>query len=41
MCLDYHKVQTVDDVDYIKVYKPENINRQLLMRKDALRKLPA
>lgn len=39
MCLDYNKVQVVDSVEYIKVFKPENTTRQHLMRKDALRKV--
>jgi hypothetical protein len=37
-CQDYNKIHSVDGVDYIFVYKPENIQRQHLMRKDALRK---
>lgn len=38
-CLDYSKTHSVDGVDYIIVFKPENTQRQLLMRKDALRKV--
>ena len=36
-CKDYTDVKTIDGIDYIKVYKPEQ-PRVLLMRKDALRK---
>lgn len=39
MCLDYNKTQSVDGVEYIIVFKPENTQRQHLMRKDALRKI--
>lgn len=38
-CLDYNKIHSVDGIDYIFVYKPENIQRQLLMRKDVLKKV--
>jgi hypothetical protein len=38
VCLDYSKIRSVDGIDYIFVCKPENVARQFLMRKDALRK---
>lgn len=37
-CLDYNKIHSVDGVDYIFVFKPEKQDRQVLMRKDALKK---
>jgi hypothetical protein len=36
-CEDYNSVKSIDGVNYITVYKPENTARTFLMRKDALR----
>jgi len=38
VCDDYTKVQSIDGVDYITVYKKDN-NRRFLMRRDALKKI--
>lgn len=38
-CDDFSNVKTVDGIDYVTVYKPDNPGRVLLMRKEALRKL--
>lgn len=37
VCDDYTKVQSIDGIDYITVYKKDN-NRRFLMRKDALKR---
>lgn len=37
ICDDYSSVKTIDGVNYITVYKPENSSRTFLMRKDALK----
>lgn len=37
VCEDYTSVKTIDGVNYITVYKPENSSRTFLMRKDALK----
>lgn len=37
VCEDYNSVKTIDGVNYITVYKPENSSRTFLMRKDALK----
>jgi hypothetical protein len=36
-CEDYNSVKNIDGVNYVTVYKPENISRTFLMRKDALK----
>lgn len=36
-CEDYSSVKSIDGVNYVTVYKPDNKNRTFLMRKDALR----
>lgn len=36
-CKDYSNVKTIDGVNYVTVFKPENETRTFLMRKDALR----
>jgi hypothetical protein len=36
-CEDYNTVKTIDNINYVTVYKPENIERTFLMRKDALK----
>ena len=38
-CDDFERVQIVDGVEYVTVYKPETPERTHLMRKDALRKV--
>lgn len=37
VCEDYNTVKTIDGVNYVTVYKPENSSRTFLMRKDALK----
>lgn len=39
LCDDFSNVRTVEGVEYVTVYKPDNSNRTHLMRKEALRKL--
>ncbi len=36
-CEDFNNIKTIDGVNYVTVYRPENINRTFLMRKDALK----
>ena len=36
-CDDYTKVKNIDGEDFINVYKPQNINRSFLMKKNALK----
>lgn len=36
-CEDYSTVKTIDGINYVTVYRPENMSRTFLMRKDALK----
>lgn len=36
-CKDYNNLKSIDGVNYITVFKEENINRTFLIRKDALK----
>ena len=36
-CEDYTSVKVIDGINYITVFKPENVSRTFLMRKDALK----
>lgn len=36
-CKDYTETQTIDGVEYVKVFRENAPERQLLMRKDALK----
>jgi len=41
MCENYFDITSIDGVEYVKVFKEELPNRQLLIRKDALKKVGA
>lgn len=36
-CRDYNNIKSIDGVNYVTVFKPENESRTFLMRKDALK----